>query len=193
MHLTRLWCVLLVQTLVSVASEEGSFSLSEESQLVKGRILHTFPVLAKEWKVSFEVKPSTFEEGWGNILRLFPGATYTGVSCLSITIHSSRQCNNLGQCLIHPRLSYQFTPDGHQQKWFHDRHFIPQLNEWTKIEVSQLLDGTTYKILFNDGTNTEEVPRPKIFEGVKVYASSPWNEAQPGKIRNLRITNLNRG
>ena len=195
MHLTRLCGVLLVQTLVSIASEEDSFSISEEHQLVKGRLLHTFPVLAKEWKVSFEVKPSRFEDGWRNILRLWypSGATNTGVSCLSISIQSSWQCNHRQQCFITPiKLAFQFTPDGHQKKTFYV-HSIPQLNEWTKIEVSQKLDGNTYKILFNNGTITKEVPRPKIFEGVKVYASNPWNEPQPGKIRDLRITNLNSG
>ena len=183
----------MVQTLVSIASEENSFSLSEERQLVKGRLLHTFPVLAKEWKVSFEVKPSTFEDGWRNILRLWYGATNIGVSCLSISIQSSRECNDRQQCFITPiRLAFQFTPDGHQQKTSYV-HSIPQLNEWTKIEVSQMLDGKTYKILFNNGSITKEVPRPNIFEGVKVYASAPWNEPQPGKIRDLRITNLNSG
>ena len=193
MHLIRLCGVLLVQTLVSIASEEGSFSLAEEHQLVKDNLVHTFPVLAKAWKVSFEVKPSSYVFGWRNILRLwYPSDSYSGVSCLSIRIESSRQCSR--QCSILPTtLTYAFTSDGRQQKYFHDHDHIPQLNQWTKIEVSQQFDGNTYKILFNDGANTEDVPRPKIFEGVKVYASSPWNGAQPGKIRNLQISNLNSG
>ena len=57
----------------------------------------------------------------------------------------------------------------------------------------QLWEGNSYKILFNNGTKTKPVLSPEIYEGVKVYASDPWNEAQPGKIGGLRLSNLNTG
>ena len=196
MYFVKLCCVLLVLTLVSIASDEDSFSLSEEHGLVRGRLLHTFPVLAKEWKVSFEVNPSTYEDGWRNILHLrYPsGFFHAGVSCLSISIQSSRWCNSDGwQCSTNPiRLSYKFLSNG-EAKYFRDYLHIPQLRTWSKIEVKLVFEGDSYKILFNNGTKTKPVLSPEIFEDVKVYASDPWNEAQPGKIRDLCITNLNTG
>ena len=198
MHITSI-CVLFVCISPSIAIVKNSFPLSREREILDGELLHTLPVLGKEWKVSFEVNPSTFEEGWRNILRLwypYGGVTPSGASCLSISILSSRKCTFLGKCNTNPKqLSYQFLSDGqwNQWKYFHERDLFPQLNEWTKIEVSQQLEGNTYKIRFNDGAKTEDVQRPKNFEGVKVYASDPSNQTQPGKIRNLRITNLNRG
>ena len=195
MHLTRLCGVFLVQTLVSIASEEDSFSLSEERWLLKGRLVHTFPVLAKEWKVSFEVNPSTYEDGWRNILHLrYPsGPSHAGVTYLRISIKSSRECDHLGQCFTYPKqITYKYSSNG-QDNFFDDYHAIPQHNRWTKIEVSQILDGNSYKIVFNSGATQMEILSPKIFEGVKVYASDPWAVAQQGKIRRLHITNLNKG
>ena len=195
MHLTRLCCVLLVETFVLIASEEDSFSLSEERQLVKNGLLHTFPVLAKEWKVSFEVNPSTYESGWRNILHLrYPsGPSHAGASCLRISIRSSRQCDHLGLCWIIPKqITYKYSSNG-QDNFFDDYYAIPQHNRWTKIEVSQILDRNSYKIVFNSGAARREILSPKTFEDVKVYASDPWESEQPGKIRRLHITNLNRG
>ena len=162
---------------------------------MKGRHVHTFPVLAKEWKVSFEVNPSTYEDGWRNILHLrYPsGPSNAGVTCLRISIRSSWECNHLRQCFLNPKhITYKFSSNG-QDNFFDDYYAIPQLHQWTKIEVSQMLEGNRYKIVFNSGATKRTILSPKTFEGVKVYASDPWAVAQQGKIRRLHITNLNKG
>ena len=180
-----LCCVILVQPLVSI--EENEYSALEERELEKGRRLYTLPILAKEWKVSFEVNPSSYEEGWRNILLLWR----PGVSCLSIGIDSSKHCSE-AQCSIIPQsLTYRFISNG-TKKSFQDKDLIPQLNKWTKIEVTQVLDGNSYTIVFNDGAKTKPILNPQIFEKVIVYASDP-NGEQKGKIKNLRIIYLNTG
>ena len=187
MRLLTLCCVLLVQPLVSIEGNE--YSALEERELEKGRLLYTLPNLAKEWKVSFEVNPSSYEEGFRSILRLW--RPDPGVSCLSIGIDSSRPCSG-AQCSIIPQsLIYRFISNG-TKKSFQDKDLIPQLNKWTKIEVTQVLDGNSYKIVFNDGAKTKPILSPQIFEGVKVYAAD-WNGEQKGKIRKLSITFLNTG
>ena len=188
-----LCCVLLVQPIVSIEGNE--YSALEERELEKDRLLYTLPNLAKEWKVSFEVNPSSYEEGFRSILRLYRSnvGTTPGVSCLSIGIYSSssKDCSG-AQCSIIPQsLTYRFISNG-TKKSFQDKDLIPQLNEWTKIEVTQVLDGNSYKIVFNDGAKTKPILNPQIFEKVKVYAAD-WNGEQKGKIRNLRITYLNTG
>ena len=189
-------CILFVRALVSIATDENSFSPSQESEIVKGKLFDTLPVLGKEWKVSFEVNPRKNVVGLTNILHLWypngrtPSGYYAAVSCLSIGIEFLR-CSTQGYCQI-ARLSYKYRASEHQHKYFHDYN-IPQLHHWTNIEVSQIWDGNSYKIVFNHGAKEKPILNPKIFEGVRVYASDPWNNAQPGKIRGLHITNLNIG
>ena len=189
-------CVLFVCISPSIAIVKNSFFLSGEREILKGELLHTLPVLGKEWKVSFEVNPRNYVVGLTNILHLWypnghtPSGYYAAVSCLSIGIEFLR-CSNQGYCQI-ARLSYKYRASEHQHKYFHDYN-IPQLDQWTNIEVSQIWDGNSYKIVFNHGAKEKPIWNPKIFEGVKVYASDPWNNAQPGKIRGLHITNLNAG
>ena len=198
-HITSLF-VLFVCISPSIAIVKNSFPLSGEREIVKGELLNTLPALGKEWKVSFEVNPRYYVGGWGNILHLWypsgvnpSGTNYSSVSCLAIGIQSTRTCS-WGSCSTKPnRLSYKYKASEHQHGYYHDFDSIPQLHQWTKIEVSQIRVGNSYKIVFNDTAKTRTIWNPKIFEGVEVYASDPWNIAQPGKIRNLRITNLNTG
>ena len=193
-------CVLFVQVLVSTAFEENSFSPSQGREIVRGELFDTLPVLGKEWKVSFEVNPRRYVGGWGNILHLWypngrnpSGTHYSSVSCLAIGIQSTRTCS-WRLCSTKPnRLSYKYKASEHQHKYYHDYYSIPQLHQWTKIEVSQIRVGNSYKIVFNDTAKTRTIWNPRIFEGVEVYASDPWNAVQPGKIRGLSVTYLNPG
>ena len=195
MHITSI-CVLFICISPSIAIVKNSFFLSGEREILKGELLHTLPVLGKEWKVSFEVNPRNYVVGLTNILHLWypnghnPSGYSAAVSCLSIGIEFLR-CSTQGYCQT-ARLSYKYRASEHQHKYFHDYN-IPQLDQWTNIEVSQIWDGNSYKIVFNHGAKEKPILNPKIFEGVKVYTSDPWNNFQPGKIRGLHITNLNIG
>ena len=68
----------------------------------------------------------------------------------------------------------------------------PALNEWTRVEISQVKNGRKY--LFSVAIKgetlwSEENTRPKEFTDVMVFASSDWYAAQDGSIRHFEIEN----
>ena len=64
--LTFLYIILIQQFL----SRANDYSHPKDHTLSKQNFLHTFPVLEKEWSISFEVNPSWYEEGAKNISHL---------------------------------------------------------------------------------------------------------------------------
>ncbi|XP_047133483.2 uncharacterized protein LOC100207579 isoform X2 [Hydra vulgaris] len=66
-----------------------------------------------------------------------------------------------------------------------------ELNQWTNIEVTQVLKDTFYKytIKINGVVYSVFNNQSQSFDNVKVYASDPWSEAQNGSIKNFFIIN----
>ena len=72
----------------------------------------------------------------------------------------------------------------------------PALNEWSKVEISQVKIGQKY--FFSLAIKGEtlwfvENRRPKEFTDVMVFASSDWYAAQDGSIRQFAIENKKSG
>ena len=72
----------------------------------------------------------------------------------------------------------------------------PALNEWSKVEISQVKIGQKY--FFSLAIKGEtlwfvENRRPKEFTDVMVFASSDWYAAQDGSIRQFAIENKKPG
>ena len=68
----------------------------------------------------------------------------------------------------------------------------PALNEWTRVEISQVKIG--HKYFFSVAIKGEKLwfvenTRPKEFTDVMVFASSNWYAAQDGSIRHFEIEN----
>ena len=86
---------------------------------------------------------------------------------------------------MHLRSAINGYPDYHKKL-----ELIMPVNQWSKIALSQTkLNGVvTFRLLVN---GTEEWAmvntQPKEFKSVKVYATNPWYEAQPGSIRAFTI------
>jgi hypothetical protein len=62
------------------------------------------------------------------------------------------------------------------------------------MKLEQRLEGSKYKyrVFLNKNKILEkENTRALNFYNVKMYVGDPWYPAQPGYIRNLKITNLN--
>ena len=177
------------QALSSRANEENGYSLFEEHTLAKNTILKTFPVFDKEWSISFEVNPSHFEPGEKSILYLGYPYRHNNRNFLGLVLQINVQCYSSTECSIKPKqLSYAYKSDN-QWEFFRDEEYIPKIGEWTQIKVSQQFDGQDYKIHFNNGAQSEIVSNPRARANVRVYASNPWIDAQPGQIRKLYIIN----
>ena len=162
--------------------------------------MHVIPILRKEWKVSFELMPTKFFNGWRNVFhagdpRLF-GSTKNYSGSPSVFIKSKWTCPNFGSCSSQPEgIRFRFHANG-QIKHHDETQNVPQLNQWTKIEVNQMLEGRYYKlkISVNNVTRVSITNfNPQKFEGVNVYASNPWYRHQHGKVRNLIISSPQTG
>ena len=69
----------------------------------------------------------------------------------------------------------------------------PSLNEWTSVEISQVVVGSKYIFSLIIGGETlwsVENTKPRKFYSVKVFASSGWYTAQAGSIRQFKIENI---
>ena len=162
-----------------------AFEQADASPLVKGKLLRTIPALGKQWRVSLEVFPENFNRkgptsSLGSIIHLVTEERLGkfGTCIPAIWIHRSRGV------LVSTALGKQPV----FSKMF--RSNIPAPGNWTRIEVSQSLQGKDY--IYDVHIGGERVfsmknTRPRDFYDVKVYAGSPLSPALDGSIGNLKI------
>ena len=161
-----------------------AFALPQVHELTQNHLLTTLPKMTKEWKVSLEVNPTDYKfTSYANVLHLTIGGKGLGSSANvgdripAIWIHKTRGV--IISSALNGKTSYTKT--------FNQR---PPAGEWTRIEISQSLQSSSYIYNVIIGTTqllTIENEKPVDLSDVKVYASSPWYTAQKGFIRNLRV------
>ena len=143
-------------------------------------MLETLAKLGEEWEISFEFNPENYDDkNFTNILHLTLGEDYTKVGdrIPAIFYHPGRGLHVT--CAIGNDLNYH-------------KDIMPELplKKWSKILVSQIKTGsvTNYNIkVAGAAPISVENPTPQEFSAVKVYASDPWWNTQPGSIRGLTI------
>ena len=146
------------------------FSHPDEHQLEKGPALTTLPVLGKEWSVAFEIKLSSFS-GYANCLNLIGESSQ---EVLKFVLTSGKKF----------RLTF-----GYSAKPINDNS-MPSVGDWTQIEIVQLLQGGTTKIVFMKNgavVGTFQNPQPQNVFGVDVFAVKTRAKPQPGTIKKLTI------
>ena len=173
------------QLLVASCMEwSTAFSLDGEHKLAKNSQLTTLAKLTKEWKVSFEVNPTDYSfRGYASVLHMTMGGRGAGSSAEvgdrtpAIWFHKTRGV--MVSSALDGKASYS--------KFFRP---LPLAGEWTKIEVSQSLVSSQYMYsiaIANKQVFTRPNKEPLELSDVKVFASNPWDSAQKGSIRNLKI------
>ncbi len=138
----------------------------------------------KEWKVSFEFKPTSYNlKGFAQILQLTKGGKSGNIGdrTPALWIHKSR-----GVFVV-------TTLDGKANvgKSFPTKK--PPLDEWTEMEISQVKKGSKFMfslIVKGETLASMENTDPREFSDVHVFASSRWNVAQKGSIRGLKIETM---
>ena len=159
------------------------FFLPTEHPLKKASLLTTLPTLTKEWKISFELKPTNYQyASFAQILQLSIGGKSESVGdrTPALWIHKTR-----GVYLATTLGGKVFTG-----KFFKTKK--PATKKWTSVEISQTKRGSKYMFSFAlKGETLWDVENkdPRQFSSVKVFASSSWYEAQVGSIRGLKIEN----
>ncbi|XP_065662137.1 uncharacterized protein LOC100207579 isoform X3 [Hydra vulgaris] len=147
--------------------------------LKKAKKIAEIPKLEQEFLISFDVNPYKFDLGLHNVIHF--------------TINSDN--GHYGDRV--PCISFQ--ENGYLQiaasingynSWYFNIDPI-ELNQWTNIEVTQVLKDTLYKytIKINGVVYSVFNNQSQSFDNVKVYASNPWSEAQNGSIKNFFIIN----
>ena len=162
-----------------------AFSLNGKHELSKDSLLTTLPKMTKEWKVSFEIKPTDYSfGGYSNVLHLTIGGKGLGSSAKvgdrvpAIWIHKTRGV--IVSSARNGRAAYTTTIKG----------LFPPTGKWTAIEVSQSLVGSKYIYeisIAGKTVNRVENRKPAELSNVKVYAGSPWYTAAKGFLQNLEI------
>ena len=165
------------------------YSLQEEHQIEKGDLLTTIPILAKEWKLSFEFKANRVKTGFQQVLHMTIGGKGTGSGAKygdrtpAIWTHKTKGL--IVASAVNDEVSYSeyFKP-------------LPKSGEWISIEIAQEVEvsDTIYSItIAGEKVLSETNTNPSRFEKVKVFSSSTWYTAARGVIRNLVIKNKNSG
>ena len=161
-----------------------AFALPQEHELSQNQLLTTLPKMTKEWKVSFQVKPTDYSfSGYANVIHLTIGGKGLGGNAKVgdrtpiVWIHKTHGV--VISSALNGKASYS--------KKFAS---FPPVGEWTTIEVSQSLVGTKYFYSISlDNKNVLKVENKKPVEltNVKVFAGSPWYTARKGFLRNLEV------
>ena len=161
-----------------------AFSLDGEHELAQDSLLTTIPRMTKEWRVSLEVKPSDYSySSYANVLHLTIGGKGLGSGAKvgdripAIWIHKTRGV--MISSALNGRVAYTKTFKG-----------LPPAGEWTKIDVSQTMDGSKYFYsisIANKNLLKVENTKPVELSNVKVFGSSPWYTARRGLLRNLEV------
>ena len=168
----------------ATGSWDTVFKSSAEQDLVRNKLLATIPELAKEWRVSFEVKPRSFHNtSSASVLHMTIGGKGADLSdnygdrTPALWLHGTKGV--LVSSAVNRRNRFM--------KWISK---IPPIGNWTNIEVHQVLEGL--KLMFEILIDEEKVfsvenEKPENFHDVKIFASSRWGATQNGTIRQLLV------
>ena len=157
------------------------FSHPGEHQLVKNTLLSTLPTLGKEWKISFQFKPTNYDfKDWTNLVHLTVGGNHEhyGDRTPAIFFKPDRG------------LVVSSSINGENNNYVRTRVPTPPVNHWTTVSVSQIKSDCAY--VFKVEVNGAEAwsmdnSQAREFTSVKVYASDPFYNAHPGSIRAFTI------
>ncbi|XP_065656181.1 uncharacterized protein LOC100198541 [Hydra vulgaris] len=156
--------------------------IKEENVITKSNLVATLKLLKKEYFVSFELNPSSFQKGWANVVHLTVGDNFLKYGDRNPAVWFHRDGSG--------RLLFCSAISGNRNRCKTTKSL--QLNKWHSVMVVQKLLERLYifEIYLNNENIFSEVNRDaRDFANVKVYAADPWHRAQSGFIRNLHIAN----
>ena len=152
--------------------------------------MKTIARLGKEWRVSVEVNPRSYEwRSYASVLHLTTGDSGSG-SC-------ARAGDRTPALWLHPTRGVLVSTALNGKPSFsrNVRHALPA-GQWSQIEVSQIFDGekNTFSILVNGTTVFSTTNnKPETFSNVNIYASNPWARPLSGTIRSLIVEHIDDG
>ena len=164
----------------------SAFSLGTEHKIKRNQLLTTIPLLAKEWRLSLELKVDNFGSSFKQVLHMSIGGKGVG--------KFAKYGDRTPAIWTHPSRGFQISSAVRGKHSF-GKYIkkLPAPGEWVKIEIGQALESSEmiYYIAIN-GRRMVSVTNPEAseFENVMVFTSSPWYSPVSGSIRNLAIENM---
>ena len=157
------------------------YASSKEQRLKRKKLLTRIAKLNKEWRVSFEVKPTSYKAKQSSVFHMSAKgqAGKPGDQTPAVWFHKKEGV--LVEAFVNGNKSFLKTFDS-----------LPKIGEWIKIDISQEKAGSQfiYTISINGEEKfSEENTKAAEFSNVQVYASSPNFIGQKGTIRNVTIEN----
>ena len=163
-----------------------AFSLGTEHKIKRNQLLTTIPLLAKEWRLSLELKVDNFGSSFKQVLHMSIGGKGVG--------KFAKYGDRTPAIWTHPSRGFLISSAVRGKQSF-GRYIkkLPSPGEWVKIEIGQALGSSEmiYFIAIN-GRRMVSVTNPEAseFENVMVFTSSPWYSPVSGSIRNLVVENM---
>ena len=162
------------------------YARPDEFELVDDNLLTTLPILPKEWRVSFDLKPTRMENNstdWNNIFQMHvQGSNWPEVGCKIPEV----QFNLENKLAIYSAINCETVNLGS------DKMPTPVLDTWTSIKIiqKQEKDDGAYsnKVLIDEELlYRTDNSQPQIFENVEVFASKSLSSGYSGLVKNLKI------
>ena len=157
-----------------------------EFELADKNLLTTLPILPKEWRVSFDLMPTSMASNstdWNSIFQMHVrGSNWPEVGCKIPEVHFDGK--NQNKLKIQSAVNCETVVLGK----------MPTLkqNTWISIKIIQKLESSGIyrtKILIDDTLlYSTENKQPQTFEDVQVYASNSLTSGHSGRMKKLRIT-----
>lgn len=156
----------------------SNWSHLNQLTITGGTILGMIPRIAKEFVISFDFYPRNYSGGWNNAIHFTNGPDFgTYGSRIPTTFF------NKDEMRINTAIS------GNNNNVYHGQ--LPELNIWTQIVISQILENDQYihRIII-DGNEVRKIENtlPAIFTNVTVYACDPWYKVQNGEMKNIVVS-----
>ena len=155
------------------------FAWTKQVTIVRNRMVSTLTILPKQFDISFDFYATKWIGGWTNILHLTTGPNCCGIGSRIPAIFP-----------LGGKLHFAFAVSGN------GNYVVPTpklpLRKWMNFRINQRFEGGKYvfRVYYNNKVlRTVVNTRPQDFRNVKVWVGDNWYNAQPGFIRNLRITN----
>ena len=154
-----------------------AYDLLEEHEIRKDNLLTMLPIMTKEWRVCFDIKPLHYNHtGWANVLHLTIGGNLGEYGDNILKVGFNRKLGVAIRSAVNGNTSYV--------KYVQEE--LPPIGFWTRFEVKQEKEGSRY--IFSVRIGDEEVwsvenSQPEEFANVLVYAGSPWNKPLAGIIK----------
>ena len=148
--------------------------------LIKGKLVAILKNVYKEYMVSFQLKPTSFDNTtYRHVLHLTANGNNDQYGDRNPLVYFTNRTGSLSvSSAINSSKNYVFTIK------------TLSLMEWTLIKITQEIvnQNAIFSITVN-GTLVKSIvnAKPVELQNVKVYATGPWSSPQNGFIRNLVI------